>query len=85
MISSSSKGASASDNKAFEDMYKNFFTDDEQTKLANDRFGKLSDLEKLLKNWKTKYYDAAKTKYDNLKKQIEALQKSTVSLNQMLL
>ena len=76
VISSSSKGASASDNKAFEDMYKNFFTDDEQTKLANDQFGKLSDLEKLLKKLeKTKYYDAAKKKYDNLKKQIEAVQK----------
>ena len=76
VISSSSKGASASDNKAFEDMYKDFFTDDEQTKLANDQFGKLSDLEKLLKKLeKTKYYDAAKTKYDNLKKQIEAIEK----------
>lgn len=76
VISSSSKGVSASDNKAFEDMYKNFFTDDEQTKLANDQFGKLSDLEKLLKKLeKTKYYDAAKTKYDNLKKQIEAIEK----------
>ncbi|MCZ0706933.1 cell division site-positioning protein MapZ family protein [Streptococcus thermophilus] len=76
VISSSSKSASASDNKAFEDMYKNFFTDDEQTKLANDQFGKLSDLEKLLKKLeKTKYYDAAKTKYDNLKKQIEAIEK----------
>ena len=76
VISSSSKGASASDNKDFEDMYKNFFTDDEQTKLANDQFGKLSDLEKLLKKLeKTKYYDAAKTKYDNLKKQIEAIEK----------
>lgn len=76
VISLSSKGASASDNKAFEDMYKNFFTDDEQTKLANDQFGKLSDLEKLLKKLeKTKYYDAAKTKYDNLKKQIEAIEK----------
>lgn len=76
VISSSSKGASASDNKAFEDMYKNFFTDDEQTKLANDQFCKLSDLEKLLKKLeKTKYYDAAKTKYDNLKKQIEAIEK----------
>ena len=76
VISSSSKGASASDNKAFEDMYKNFFTDDEKTKLANDQFGKLSDLEKLLKKLeKTKYYDAAKTKYDNLKKQIEAIEK----------
>lgn len=76
VISSSSKGASASDNKAFEDMYKNFFTDDEQTKLANDQFDKLSDLEKLLKKLeKTKYYDAAKTKYDNLKKQIEAIEK----------
>ena len=76
VISSSSKGASASDNKAFEDTYKNFFTDDEQTKLANDQFGKLSDLEKLLKKLeKTKYYDAAKTKYDNLKKQIEAIEK----------
>lgn len=75
-VISSSKGASASDNKAFEDMYKNFFTDDEQTKLANDQFGKLSDLEKLLKKLeKTKYYDAAKTKYDNLKKQIEAIEK----------
>ena len=76
VISSSSKGASASDNKAFEDIYKNFFTDDEQTKLANDQFGKLSYLEKLLKKLeKTKYYDAAKTKYDNLKKQIEAIEK----------
>lgn len=76
VISSSSKGASATDNKAFEDMYKNFFTDDEQTKLANDQFDKLSDLEKLLKKLeKTKYYDAAKTKYDNLKKQIEAIEK----------
>lgn len=76
VISSSSKGTSASDNKAFEDMYKNFFTDDEQTKLANDQFDKLSDLEKLLKKLeKTKYYDAAKTKYDNLKKQIEAIEK----------
>jgi len=57
-------------------MYKNFFTDDEQTKLANDQFGKLSDLEKLLKKLeKTKYYDAAKKKYDNLKKQIEAIEK----------
>ena len=76
VTSSSSKDTAASDNKAFEDMYKNFFTDDEQTKLANDQFGKLSDLEKLLKKLeKTKYYDAAKKKYDNLKKQIEAVQK----------
>lgn len=76
VIPSSSKDASASDNKAFEDMYKNFFTDDEQTKLANDQFGKLLDLEKLLKKLeKTKYYDAAKVKYDNLKKQIEAIEK----------
>ena len=76
VIPSSSKDASASDNKAFEDMYKNFFTDDEQTKLANAQFGKLSDLEKLLKKLeKTKYYDAAKVKYDNLKKQIEAIEK----------
>lgn len=76
VTSSSSKDMSAADNKAFEEMYKNFFTDDEQTKLANDQFGKLSDLEKLLKKLeKTKYYDAAKKKYDNLKKQIEAVQK----------
>ena len=76
VTSSSSKDTSAADNKAFEEMYKNFFTDDEQTKLANDQFGKLSDLEKLLKKLeKTKYYDAAKKKYDNLKKQIKAVQK----------
>ncbi|MEE0123837.1 MAG: cell division site-positioning protein MapZ family protein [Streptococcus salivarius] len=76
VTSSSSKDTSAADNKAFEEMYKNFFTDDEQTKLANDQFGKLSDLEKMLKKLeKTKYYDAAKKKYDNLKKQIEAVQK----------
>ena len=75
-VTSSSKDTAAADNKAFEEMYKNFFTDDEQTKLANDQFGKLSDLEKLLKKLeKTKYYDAAKKKYDNLKKQIEAVQK----------
>ena len=76
VTSSSSKDTAAADNKAFEEMYKNFFTDDEQIKLANDQFGKLSDLEKLLKKLeKTKYYDAAKKKYDNLKKQIEAVQK----------
>ena len=76
VTSTSSKDTAAADNKAFEEMYKNFFTDDEQTKLANDQFGKLSDLEKLLKKLeKTKYYDAAKKKYDNLKKQIEAVQK----------
>ena len=76
VTSSSSKDTAAADNKAFEEMYKNFFTDDEQTKLANDQFGKLSDLEKLLKKLeKTKYYDAAKKKYDNLKKQIEAIEK----------
>ena len=76
VTSSSSKDTAAADNKAFEEMYKNFFTDDEQTKLANDQFGKLSDLEKMLKKLeKTKYYDAAKKKYDNLKKQIEAVQK----------
>ena len=76
VTSSSSKDTSAADNKAFEEMYNNFFTDDKQTKLANDQFGKLSDLEKLLKKLeKTKYYDAAKKKYDNLKKQIEAVQK----------
>ena len=76
VTSSSSKDTAAADNKAFEEMYKNFFTDDEQTKLANDQFGKLSDLEKLLKKLeKTKYYDEAKKKYDNLKKQIEAVQK----------
>ncbi len=63
VTSSSSKDTAAADNKAFEEMYKNFFTDDEQTKLANDQFEK------------TKYYDAAKKKYDNLKKQIEAVQK----------
>lgn len=74
--SSSSKDTAAADNKAFEEMYKNFFTDDGQTKLANDQFGKLPDLEKLLKKLeKTKYYESAKTKYDNLKKQIEAVQK----------
>ena len=76
VTSTSSKDTAAADNKAFEEMYKNFFTDDEQTKLANDQFGKLSDLEKLLKKLeKTKYYDEAKKKYDNLKKQIEAVQK----------
>lgn len=74
--SSSSSNTAAADNKAFEDMYKNFFTDDEQTKLANDQFDKLPDLEKLLKKLeKTSYYDAAKKKYDSLKQQIEAVQK----------
>ena len=32
-------------------------------------------MENYLKIGKTKYYDAAKTKYDNLKKQIEAIEK----------
>lgn len=74
--SSSSTDTAASDNQAFEDMYNNFFTDDAQTQLANDQFEKLPDLEKLLNNLEnTQYYDAAKSKYDALKKQIEAVQK----------
>ncbi len=44
-------------------MYKRISSQMTTMKLANDQFGKLSDLEKLLKEVEKTSYDAAKKKY----------------------
>ena len=77
---SSSSSASTSANtepllKDFNDQYAAFFTDDTQTKLKNDSFGNLERLKVSLEKLKdTKEYDAAKSKYDELVKQVSAIQ-----------
>ncbi|MFU2206453.1 cell division site-positioning protein MapZ family protein [Streptococcus pluranimalium] len=77
-LDSSGKNASAQaikDNEAFSLMYDGFFTDDKALKLKNSEFGKLPELEAALKKLDgTKFYDAAKEKYDNLKEQIDGIQ-----------
>ncbi|MEQ9810117.1 cell division site-positioning protein MapZ family protein [Streptococcus jiangjianxini] len=66
---------SIKDNEAFGEMYNGFFTDDKAVKLKNSEFGKLPELEIALKKLEgTKFYDAAKEKYDNLKEQIDGIQ-----------
>ena len=66
--------------KDFNDQYAAFFTDDTQTKLKNDSFGNLEKLKVSLEKLKdTKEYDAAKSKYDELVKQVSAIQ--TVQLS----
>ncbi|MGT2832317.1 cell division site-positioning protein MapZ family protein [Streptococcus halotolerans] len=66
---------SIKDNEAFGEMYDGFFTDDKAVKLKNSEFGKLPELEIALKKLEgTKFYDAAKEKYDNLKEQIDGIQ-----------
>ena len=77
---SSSSSSSTSTNteallKDFNDQYAAFFTDDTQTKLKNDSFGNLEKLKASLDKLKdTKEYDAAKSKYDELVKQVSAIQ-----------
>ncbi|MGV3294046.1 cell division site-positioning protein MapZ family protein [Streptococcus pluranimalium] len=77
-LDSSGKNASAQaikDNEAFSQMYDGFFIDDKALKLKNSEFGKLPELEAALKKLEgTKFYDAAKEKYDNLKEQIDGIQ-----------
>lgn len=76
--SSSSSSTSANTEtllKDFNDQYASFFTDDTQTKLKNDSFGNLEKLKASLEKLKdTKEYDAAKSKYDELVKQVSAIQ-----------
>jgi len=76
--SSSSSSTSANTEallKDFNDQYVAFFTDDTQTKLKNDSFGNLEKLKASLEKLKdTKEYDAAKSKYDELVKQVSAIQ-----------
>ncbi|AGY40979.1 cell division site-positioning protein MapZ family protein [Streptococcus ilei] len=76
--SSSSSSTSANTEallKDFNDQYAAFFTDDTQTKLKNDSFGNLEKLKASLEKLKdTKEYDAAKSKYDELVKQVSAIQ-----------
>lgn len=77
-LDASEKGASAQaikDNETFEENYRTFFADKASTKLKNEAFGKLPELETLLKKLeKTKFYDAAKEKYDSLKEQMDGIQ-----------
>ena len=76
--SSSSSSTSANTEallKDFNDQYAAFYTDDTQTKLKNDSFGNLEKLKASLEKLKdTKEYDAAKSKYDELVKQVSAIQ-----------
>lgn len=79
--SSASKASSASsavankDVKAFDDLYASFFADKAASKPKNSEFGNLSKLEEALKKLEgTADYDAAKSKYDSLKKMVTAIQ-----------
>ncbi|MET3634785.1 cell division site-positioning protein MapZ family protein [Streptococcus porcorum] len=73
--SSTEKTASQEDVTNFENLYKNFFVDEEQTKLKNSEFANLSSLEKALKKLEgTTAYDDAKSKYDKLSKAIATTQ-----------
>ena len=73
--SSSSKTSVADDLKSFNDMYADFFTDAEQTAVKNEKFGDLDKLKAALEKLKgSSEYDAAKKKYDDLAKQVSAIQ-----------
>lgn len=73
--STSSSSSENSAQKAFDDLYASFFTDDKQTTLKNGSFGNLDSLKTALdKLEKTNGYEAAKKKYDDLVKQISAIQ-----------
>ncbi|MGT2775727.1 cell division site-positioning protein MapZ family protein [Streptococcus hyovaginalis] len=77
-LDSSAKETSAQtikDNEAFNDLYDGFFTSDKDPLLKNSEFSKLPELEKFLQNLEgTKFYNAAKEKYDNLKEQIDGIE-----------
>ena len=60
---------------SFNELYATFFVDENQTKLKNSEFDKLSSLEEALKALEgTDYYEDAKAKYDRLSKSITAIQ-----------
>lgn len=73
--SASSSSSEESAQKAFDDLYASFFTDDQQTALKNSAFGNLDSLKSALDKLQgTSGYDAAKKKYDDLVTQISAIQ-----------
>ena len=86
---SSSKKKSASSSEAkkeaakeFEDLYASFFTDSSQTAIKNDKFGDLDKLKaKLDVLTGSSEYTAAKKKYDDLVKQISAIQSVNSQFN----
>lgn len=79
-VSSSSSSSDASSTQAenlkkFNDLYGQFFTDDQQTVLKNSEFGNLDQLKTALAALEgTSDYDAAKSKYDSLVQQVSAVQ-----------
>ena len=61
----------------FTKAYDAFFVDDSKSALKNDKFGDLENLKKLLDKLEgSSEYQAAKTKYDDLVKQVSAKAKS---------
>ena len=74
--SSSSSTDAAKDLKEFNDLYDSFYTDADKKALQNDKFGELDKLKTALDKLKgTSEYEAAKAKYDDLAKQVSAIQK----------
>ncbi|MDE8688014.1 cell division site-positioning protein MapZ family protein, partial [Streptococcus gordonii] len=73
-----SSSSSSSENKAlkkFNDLYDSFFTDKKKLALKNSSFANLDQLKAALDTLKTdKEYTVAMAKYDNLVKQISAIQ-----------
>lgn len=73
--SATSTSSSEDTQKAFDDLYASFFTDDQQTALKNSAFGNLENLKTALDKLEgSSGYDAAKKKYDDLVTQISAIQ-----------
>lgn len=73
---SSSSETQAQKLEEFTKAYDAFFVDDSKSALKNDKFGDLENLKKLLDKLEgSSEYQAAKTKYDDLVKQVSAIQK----------
>ena len=80
--STSSSEAKKEAAKEFEELYASFFTDDSQTAIKNDKFGDLDKLKaKLDVLAGSSEYTAAKKKYDDLVKQISAIQSVNSQFN----
>ena len=79
--SSSTSKSSSSETQAqkleeFTKAYDAFFVDESKSSLKNDKFGDLENLKKLLDKLEgSSDYNAAKTKYEDLVKQVSAIQK----------
>ena len=87
-VSSSKKKSTSSSEtkkeaaKEFEELYASFFTDSSQTAIKNDKFGDLDKLKtKLDVLTGSSEYTAAKKKYDDLVKQISAIQSVNSQFN----